>query len=256
MEKMDRIKYAVLGSGSSANAYIFQKGDFSFVIDNGFSLKEFSRRASVAGFNLSKVKFIFLTHTHGDHFNGVGTLSRKYKIPVVVHHQLPDSDFNKMRPYSRLDIVPGEEYKFDLLTFTPFSTSHDTCCSLGFYFSLGDATFMLLTDTGIITEEMHRYAKKTETLFLEANYSEELLSSGPYPQFLKNRISSDHGHLSNYDAIEFLNTMEGSMLKKIFLCHLSGTNNTPDQVKYDLSSKLNWDSNIQICSKGEIYEST
>ena len=81
---MDRVRYAVLGSGSSANSYIFENGDFSFIIDNGFSLKELTRRAGVAGFDLTKVKFIFLTHTHSDHFKGVGTLSRKYNIPVVV----------------------------------------------------------------------------------------------------------------------------------------------------------------------------
>ena len=151
---MDSVRYAVLGSGSSANAYIFEKDNFSFIIDNGFSLKELSRRAGVAGFDLSRVKFILLTHTHSDHFNGVGTLSRKYKIPVVVHHMLSDDDFNKMKPFSRLDVVPGKEYSFDGLSFTPFSTSHDACCSLGFYFSLGKKTFMLLTDTGVVTDEM------------------------------------------------------------------------------------------------------
>ena len=106
---MAEVRYAVLGSGSSANSYIFEKDDFSFIIDNGFSLKELTRRAGIAGFDLAKVKFILLTHTHSDHFKGVGTLSRKYKIPVVVHHNLADEDFNKMKPYSRLDVVPGKE---------------------------------------------------------------------------------------------------------------------------------------------------
>ena len=219
---MDGVRYAVLGSGSSANAYIFENDDFSFIIDNGFSLKELTRRAGIAGFELSKVKFILLTHTHSDHFTGVGTLSRKFKIPVVVHHYLPDEDFNKMKPYSRLDVVPGKEYNFDSLSFTPFSTSHDACCPLGYYFSFGGKIFMLLTDTGQVSEEMHSYASKTDTLFLEANYSEELLMTGVYPGFLKKRISSNKGHLSNDDAIEFLNTMEDSIPGMVYLCHLSG----------------------------------
>jgi phosphoribosyl 1,2-cyclic phosphodiesterase len=252
---VDNIKYAVLGSGSSANAYIFKKDNFSFIIDNGFSLKELSRRAAIAGFELSDVKFILLTHTHSDHFSGVGTLSRKYKIPVVVNHLLDDDNFNKMKPFSRLDIVPGNEYQFESLSFIPFSTSHDSCCSLGFYFSFGDETFMLLTDTGVITDEMRSLAKKTETIFLEANYSVELLESGSYPEFLKKRISSDKGHLSNDDAIEFLNTMEDSALRMVYLCHLSGSNNTPGHIMNDLEKKLKWNGNIKICNKGEIYES-
>jgi len=249
------LRYAVLGSGSSANSYIFENNDFSFIIDNGFSLKELTRRAGVAGFDLSKVSFILLTHAHSDHFKGVGTLSRKYKIPVVVHHYLPDEDFNKMNPYSRMDVVPGKEYNFDSLSIIPFSTSHDACCPLGFYFSFGEETFMLLTDTGTVSDEMRNLAAKTNILFLEANYSKELLMTGHYPGFLKNRISSDKGHLSNDDAIEFLNSMKDSTPNMVYLCHLSDSNNSPAYIKEDLKLKLKWKGNIKICNKGEIYES-
>lgn len=252
---MAEVRYAVLGSGSTANSYIFEKDDFSFIIDNGFSLKELTRRAASANFDLAKVKFILLTHTHSDHFKGVGTLSRKYKIPVVVHHLLPDEDFNKMNPFTRLDVVPGKEYNFDTLSFTPFSTSHDACCPLGFYFALGERTFMLLTDTGIVTDEMHDLAKNTETLFLESNYSEDLLMTGSYPGFLKNRISSNKGHLSNDAAIEFLNLMDNSTPEMVYLCHLSDSNNSPAAIKEALELKLKWIGNIKICNKGEIYES-
>jgi len=250
-----KVKYAVLGSGSSANSYIFEKDDFAFIIDNGFSYKELNRRAESAGFDLSKVKFICLTHTHSDHFNGVGTLSRKYKIPVITHHLLSDEDFNKNKPYSRLNVIPGKEYTFESLKLRPFKTSHDAPCSLGFHFTLGGTTFMLLTDTGCVSKEMHFLAEKTEILFLEANYSPELLSSGSYPDFLKNRISSSTGHLSNDDAIEFLNSMEDSKPSSVYLCHLSSSNNSPKCVEEDLKIKLKWNGNIQICSKGEIYES-
>ena len=252
---MAGVRYAVLGSGSSANSYIFENNGFSFIIDNGFSLKELTRRAGLAEFDLAKVNFILLTHTHSDHFKGVGTLSRKYKIPVVVHHYLPDEDFNKMNPYSRMDVVPGKEYNFDSLSIIPFSTSHDACCPLGFYFSFGEETFMLLTDTGTVSDEMRSLAAKTNILFLEANYSEELLMTGPYPGFLKNRISSDKGHLSNDDAIEFLNSMEDSTPNMVYLCHLSDSNNSSACIKEDLQLKLKWKGNIKICNKGEIYES-
>jgi phosphoribosyl 1,2-cyclic phosphodiesterase len=252
---MAGVKYAVLGSGSSANSYIFEINGFSFVIDNGFSLKELDRRAKFAGFDLSRLKFIFLTHMHSDHVKGVGILSRKYKIPVVIHHQLADYDIEKINPHSHLDVIPMEEYNFAELKIIPFSTSHDVYCSLGFYFSLDQNTFMVLTDTGIVTTEMRSFAKKTETLFLEANYSSELLEFGPYPSFLKNRIDSDTGHLSNDDAIEFLNSMEDSTINMVYLCHLSDSNNSPECLDEDLKSKLTWKGNIKICNKGGIYES-
>ncbi len=96
------IKYAVLGSGSTANSYIIQfdgtkksavenslsenicSEKITIVIDNGFSLKEFSRRAAELDYNINDIDFIFLTHDHSDHIKGVANLSSKYRIPVVM----------------------------------------------------------------------------------------------------------------------------------------------------------------------------
>ena len=63
---------------------------------------------------------------------------------------------------------------------------------------------------------------------LEANHDEAMLLSGPYPQRLKERILSDHGHLSNKlcGALCARLVREGK-LRQIMLGHLSSDNNTP-----------------------------
>ncbi len=77
------LRYAVLGSGSSGNSYIFGHDGFSFLIDAGFSGKELVRRIGDLGFDEKMVRCIFLTHDHKDHTKGAGVLSRKLNIPIV-----------------------------------------------------------------------------------------------------------------------------------------------------------------------------
>lgn len=250
---MAEIKYAVLGSGSSANSYIFELDNMSFIIDNGFTYKEIFKRAEKFNFDLQKLKYILLTHTHQDHSRGVGGLSRKLKVPVVMHKKLSRGTTKKLGIHSRFDIEPGREYTLDSLTFISFATSHDAKNSLGFYFALGGTHFTLLTDTGIIPGDVMSYVMKSQVLFLEANYDEKMLENGPYPSFLKQRIASDKGHLSNRAAFEFLNALdENTGPSTVYLCHLSDTNNSVD-ILTNLVEKLNSTGkrNIIICKKGE-----
>ena len=54
---------------------------------------------------------------------------------------------------------------------------------------------------------------------------EDLLRDGPYPLHLKQRIRSNHGHLSNRASAELLDGLLWDGLDAVFLAHLSETNN-------------------------------
>ena len=75
---------------------------------------------------------------------------------------------------------------------------------------------------------MGRYICQANHLILEANYDEEMLRFGSYPPFLKERVASSTGHLSNREAAEFIATHYTPDLKDIWLCHLSRDNNHPE----------------------------
>ncbi|MDC7125319.1 MAG: MBL fold metallo-hydrolase [Spirochaetales bacterium] len=250
----DGLKYAVIGSGSSANAYIFEYNDFSIIIDNGFSCKKCMDRALSLGFDTSKVKYIFLTHNHSDHFKGIEVLSRKLKAPVVVHEKLNLNRKLKGHLYKRLNILPGQIYEEDNIKFQAFETSHDADFSISYHFELGGVVFTIISDTGIVSHEMLNLASRSDVLFLEANYNEEMLFNGPYEPWLKDRISSELGHLSNRAAMQFLNEAgdkEGSRIKEVYFCHLSSTNNTEEVLKRDINDYLIWNGQWVICPKGE-----
>ena len=253
--QMEGLRYAVLGSGSSANSYIFDYNGFSFIVDNGFSCKQAVERAQKLGFDPDNVKYIFLTHSHDDHFRGIEVLSRKLKAPVVLHEELNVNRKIKKHFYKRKDIKPGCFYTEGDFRFRAFQTSHDADFSLSYHFQLGPAYFTIITDTGAVSDEMLQLASQSDVLFLEANYNEKMLEEGPYPFFLKQRITSDLGHLSNIAALKFLNEagrQTDARLKEVYFCHLSDTNNSPQALAADIERELDWDGKWVICRKGQI----
>ena len=240
------IRYAVLGSGSSGNSYIFENGDFSFLIDAGFSGRELLHRASDFGFDHKNIRCIFLTHNHTDHTKGASILAKRLDIPIISGSEIADRGVNGFDALQTLQIVP-------------FSTSHDAPASVSYTFIFGGARFTIITDTGVVTEEMKVFARKSDILFLEANHNIELLKNGPYPYYLKKRILSSHGHLSNLDAISLLNSFrtpspqmelfEPTSPSLVYFCHLSGTNNSPEQLEEDMLQNLSWEGKWVICEK-------
>lgn len=248
-------RYGVIGSGSKANSYIFSYNDFAVVIDNGYSLRQFSLRAEALGFDVQKIKFIFLTHYHSDHFKGVERLSKKYNIPVVVHERLTGEKFLQGCE-NLLHIMEDKEYSVEDFTFFPFRTFHDAAFSLGYHFTLGGHTVTIITDTGKTSEAMEELAFKSDILFVEANYCDDALANGPYPYFLKQRISSVKGHLSNKAAIEFVNKVTstaGCKVKKVHFCHMSENNNSDEILQSHIDDYLDWEGEYVICSHNESY---
>ena len=88
--------------------------------------------------------------------------------------------------------------------------------------------FSLLTDVGHITDEIASVIRRTNYLVIEANYDPQMLEVGPYPYYLKERIRSGSGHLSNLFCAEALVANHTDNLRHIWLCHLSEENNKPE----------------------------
>ncbi|MGL4524375.1 MAG: MBL fold metallo-hydrolase [Spirochaetia bacterium] len=244
------MRYCVLGSGSRANSFILEGENFSVVIDQGYALPEFYQRLSTAGFCRKKIRYIFLTHQHSDHIKGVPALAQDLNIPVIAHKKLKISDQNM----AIWGIFPERYYCQDGFSFTAFSTSHDSPYSVGYHITIGNSSATFLTDTGKILPPMYDYAENSDLLFLESNYSPTLLKEGPYPAFLKSRISSPRGHLSNQDAGNFLLKMCHKRVKNIYLCHLSETNNSPEVVYKEISEIFRISENLKICPKDKTMD--
>jgi phosphoribosyl 1,2-cyclic phosphodiesterase len=109
-----------------------------------------------------------------------------------------------------------------------FNTPHDTIQSCGYRIHTSDDKHCAVcTDLGHITPEVDEALTGCRLVLLEANYDEEMLRTGPYPQHLKERIASGNGHLSNRACAEAIANYATPALRHVWLCHLSEENNHP-----------------------------
>ena len=81
---------------------------------------------------------------------------------------------------------------------------------------------------GIITARAEHYMQQANYLMIESNYCRVMLDEGRYPEYLKNRVRGEKGHLDNVVAAQFVKEHYHPGLEYVFLCHLSNDNNTPD----------------------------
>jgi phosphoribosyl 1,2-cyclic phosphodiesterase len=85
---------------------------------------------------------------------------------------------------------------------------------------------------------MKSYIQRARHLVIEANHDEEMVQNGPYPNFLKERILSATGHLSNKTCGQTLSENAGEQIENVWLCHLSEENNHPELARKTVETIL------------------
>ena len=241
-----KIKFICLASGSSGNCYYLGTDKHGILIDAGIGIRTIKKELKEINVSLSNVCAVFITHDHADHIKAVGHLGEKYNIPVYSTKEIHEGINKSYCMTEKLStsvhyINKDEPMKIDEFKISAFEVPHDGTDNVGYCIEIGDKIFSFLTDLGHITETAAHYICKANYLILEANYDLEMLRMGPYPKYLKERISGPNGHMSNTDTAEFLAENINENLKYIWLCHLSKDNNHPElaykTVEWKLKSK-------------------
>ena len=137
-------------------------------------------------------------------------------------------DSNGIVPAScELHELEGREEDVGAFGVQSFPTSHDVPC-VGYRIHTADGkTMTIATDLGVLTPPVHEALSGCDLVALESNYDLHMLRSGPYPYYLRARIESTRGHLSNDECSAKLLELIQEGCKKFALCHLSQENNTP-----------------------------
>jgi phosphoribosyl 1,2-cyclic phosphodiesterase len=222
---------ASLNSGSNGNCYYVGNQEEAVLIDGGISCREVEKRMKRLGLSIKNVKAVFVSHEHGDHIHGISTLARKHRIPVHITPGTLQYGNLTIREDRVFTIRAHEPACYGNLKVIAFPKFHDAFDPHSFIVSSDSVNVGIFTDIGIACENVIRYFKQCHAAFLEANYDEAMLENGGYPRALKNRISSDKGHLSNKQAMQLFITHRPSFMTHLFLSHLSKHNNTPKIVK-------------------------
>ncbi len=228
-----RLSFLSLASGSSGNCYYLGTPEYGMLIDAGIGIRTIRKVLKERLIDFSKIIAVLITHDHADHIKTVGCLGEKYSIPIyateAVHRGIEKSRYvEELLGASRRIIEKEIPFSIRDFNITAFEVPHDSTDNVGYYIEFGSHKFTFATDVGHITEVVSRYMCRANHLVIEANYDEEMLKFGTYPHFLKERVASPTGHLSNHEAAEFLATHYHTELKDIWLCHLSRDNNHPE----------------------------
>ena len=229
------MRISVLASGSKGNCVYIEGSSGALIIDAGRSAREIlgtkdrMGRLREAGGKRELIDGILITHEHGDHVKGLGPLGNALKVPTYGTSGTLDATLRTIQSKKQFPVESvrsKDTFHVGDFEVTPFSVSHDATDPCGFLINEGGTRVCYCTDTGVVTSGMLEIMQKADGVILESNHCPQMLETGPYPTFLKRRIASPQGHLSNEDAGKVLSTISRSIHCAI-LAHLSEENNEP-----------------------------
>lgn len=226
------ISFCSLASGSSGNSQFIGNKTTKILLDAGLSGKYIREALCGIGVNGEDLDGIVITHEHSDHVKGVGVMMRKYDLPIYLTEGTWESIKNSIGKINedKVNIIEkGKEFCIKDILVKPISISHDAIDPVAYKFVNGEGSVGVLTDLGIYTDEIVDEVKTCDLVMLEANHDIEMLKMGSYPYYLKRRILSSVGHLSNETSGEMASKLvKNGITRNIILGHLSKENNFPE----------------------------
>ncbi|MFZ7132886.1 MAG: MBL fold metallo-hydrolase [Eubacteriales bacterium] len=234
------MKFCSLYSGSSGNCLYIEDEDTKIIIDAGLSGKKIESALKSIDISPLDIDALLVSHDHIDHTKGLGVLSRRYNIPIYANGgtwQAVRSSLGKLVEENIQVFNTHKIVNIGNLNIKPFPVVHDACEPVGFNIYNHNKKVSIITDTGMITEEILLHIKNSDLVLIESNHDIELLKVGRYPYYLKKRILSNYGHLSNEDAAKTILQLVKQGLRKVVLAHLSEENNFPE-LAYETTTSL------------------
>lgn len=220
-----------LNSGSNGNCYYIGNDREAVLVDAGLSCRETERRMMRSGLSMHMVKAIFVSHEHSDHIRGVANLARKYQLPIYITSKTLQNSRLSIADHLVKDFAGNQTFRIGDLIVSAFRKLHDAADPHSFMVSYQGINIGIFTDIGDVCENLVSHFKQCHAAFLESNYDEELLESGTYPFFLKNRIRGGMGHLSNDQALNLFKVHRSPHMSHLLLSHLSKNNNNAIMAK-------------------------
>ena len=222
-----------IASGSSGNCVYVGSDATHLLLDVGISGKRTEAGLKELGLKMSDIDGIFITHEHADHINGLGVLARKYGVPIYGTR----GTIEAIRQTNALGQIDDELFRYIKadekctvkdVSIYPIRTSHDAAEPVAYRISHDGKKIAVITDLGCYNDYTVECLRDLDVLYLESNHDIHMLQVGPYPYYLKQRILSDMGHLSNESAGKLLSRLLHDNMRAVMLGHLSKDNNIPE----------------------------
>ena len=219
------MKVKVLASGSKGNSTLVRTDKINILIDIGITYQYLCSELASLNLTPKDLDAVLITHTHSDHIKGLASLVKKNNLKVFILEEMLEEIKGKVEPdriFYYTNPLVLEDLNIELIRI-----SHDVE-GVGFIIESNGRNFVYITDTGYINKKYFPLMRNKNLYVIESNHDEEMLMEGPYPYILKQRVISDHGHLSNKTTAGYLTNVIGDRTEKIVLAHISENNNTPE----------------------------
>ena len=249
------LEICAIASGSNGNCYYIGNSEASILIDAGISRKQIFMRFEQTNLNINNIKAIFISHEHCDHYCGVRVLSKKIGVPVYMTEKTLKNGWKHHRPSNVLFFNPGDIVPIGDFSVHTFFKNHDATEPCSFRVEYKGINVGVFTDIGIACDNVINHLSQCQAIFLESNYDEKMLWSGSYPSYIKERIASKYGHLSNEQAMKLLEEHHNPKLQLVLLSHLSEENNRPE-IAMQTFERLKSKFDIQLTNRysaGEVF---
>lgn len=217
------MRVTILASGSGGNATLVQAGGTRLLVDAGIGPKVLEERMRRVFSRPLDIDAIVLTHPHGDHVGKARSCARWFDAPVF----LTEATRRRLTLAGVSTRVFGKSAPFDIgeIRVEPMPIPHDAP-QVALVFAHRYARSAIVTDLGHVPRGLAKHLEGCQLVLLESNHEPSMLERGPYPDFLKRRIASNVGHLSNQQAAELLARLAPGT-REVVLMHLSERCNSP-----------------------------
>lgn len=224
------MKLMNIASGSSGNCSFVASSKTKILVDSGISMKKIEEGLNKESLTIKDIDGIVVTHEHIDHVRSLGSITRKYGIPVFLTKGTKKGVFSTSS-LGKLDdslfkVISSEDsFMINDLNIKTHAISHDAFEPVCYSFDDGYSKAAIATDMGTFDADIIRFLSDMDSLLIEANHDVRMLEVGPYPYNLKKRILGDRGHLSNESSGKLIKYLLNDHIKNIMLGHLSHENN-------------------------------
>jgi phosphoribosyl 1,2-cyclic phosphodiesterase len=216
------VKLWVLGSGSAGNAVLVEAGGSRVLVDAGFGPRELAGRLRAIGVAPASIEACVVTHEHTDHVKGAAAGARKWGWALFASDGTVDA-WPELQEAACTRIAPGASVTLSRTVVTTYATPHDAASPIGVRVacSTTGTNTVVCTDVGHVSDGVRTLCAGADLLVLESNHDDDMLRTGPYPPFVRARIASRTGHLSNRTSAQLARDVVHRDLAHVVLAHLS-----------------------------------